>query len=128
MDKLDQIALQILCADLHRNGQLDITSKIRSAYHCAGLMIRFREKHEEELKSQAEKALRQENGDIRGNREITIRTQNALWCSDIYSFDDLTQWTEYELLRLPNLGRKALNEIKEQMAIRGLSLKNEKAK
>ena len=35
---------------------------------------------------------------------------------------DLIQRTETELLKTPNLGRKSLNEIKEVLASRGLSL------
>ena len=35
---------------------------------------------------------------------------------------DLIQRTETELLKTPNLGRKSLNEIKEVLASRGLTL------
>jgi DNA-directed RNA polymerase subunit alpha len=35
---------------------------------------------------------------------------------------DLVQRTEVELLKTPNLGKKSLNEIKDVLAERGLSL------
>jgi DNA-directed RNA polymerase alpha subunit len=37
----------------------------------------------------------------------------------------LQQWTENELLRLPNLGRKSLKEVIEQLQARGLKLRVE---
>ena len=41
---------------------------------------------------------------------------------NIYYIGDLIQRTENELLKTPNLGRKSLNEIKEVLASRGLTL------
>ena len=38
------------------------------------------------------------------------------------AISDLIQRTENELLKTPNLGRKSLNEIKEVLASRGLTL------
>ena len=40
----------------------------------------------------------------------------------IYYIGDLIQRTENELLKTPNLGRKSLNEIKEVLATKGLTL------
>ena len=40
----------------------------------------------------------------------------------IYLIGDLIQRTEVELLKTPNLGKKSLTEIKDVLAIRGLSL------
>ena len=45
-----------------------------------------------------------------------------LAAENIYYIGDLIQRTENELLKTPNLGRKSLNEIKEVLASRGLSL------
>src|SRR2546430_17228441 len=41
---------------------------------------------------------------------------------NIYYIGDLIQRTENELLKTPNLGRKSLNEIKEVLASKGLTL------
>src|SRR5215831_14348170 len=54
--------------------------------------------------------------------ELTVRSANCLKAENIYYIGDLTQPTETELLKTPNLGRKSLNEIKEVLASRGLSL------
>lgn len=54
--------------------------------------------------------------------ELTVRSANCLKVENIYYIGDLIQRTEAELLRTPNLGRKSLNEIKEVLAARDLSL------
>ena len=57
--------------------------------------------------------------------ELTVRSANCLKAENIYYIGDLIQRTETELLKTPNLGRKSLNEIKEVLASRGLSLGHE---
>jgi DNA-directed RNA polymerase subunit alpha len=54
--------------------------------------------------------------------ELTVRSANCLKAENIYYIGDLIQRTENELLKTPNLGRKSLNEIKEVLASRGLTL------
>ncbi len=54
--------------------------------------------------------------------ELTVRSANCLKAENIYFIGDLIQRSETELLRTPNLGRKSLNEIKDVLASRSLSL------
>ncbi|MCY4178498.1 MAG: DNA-directed RNA polymerase subunit alpha [Endozoicomonadaceae bacterium] len=54
--------------------------------------------------------------------ELTVRSANCLKAENIYYIGDLVQRTEMELLKTPNLGKKSLNEIKDVLASRGLSL------
>jgi len=54
--------------------------------------------------------------------ELTVRSANCLKAESIYYIGDLIQRTENELLKTPNLGRKSLNEIKEVLATKGLTL------
>lgn len=53
---------------------------------------------------------------------LSIRTASCLQNAGIVYVDDLVQKTEAELLRLPNFGRKPLNEIKEVLTQMGLHL------
>jgi DNA-directed RNA polymerase alpha subunit len=54
--------------------------------------------------------------------ELTVRSANCLKAENIYYIGDLIQRSETELLKTPNLGRKSLNEIKEVLASRSLTL------
>lgn len=54
--------------------------------------------------------------------ELTVRSANCLKAENVYYIGDLIQRTENELLKTPNLGRKSLNEIKDVLTARGLSL------
>ena len=54
--------------------------------------------------------------------ELTVRSANCLKAENIKYIGDLIQRSENELLKTPNLGRKSLNEIKEVLASRGLTL------
>jgi len=54
--------------------------------------------------------------------ELTVRSANCLKAENIHFIGDLVTRAESDLLRTPNLGKKSLNEIKEVLAARGLSL------
>lgn len=54
--------------------------------------------------------------------ELTVRSANCLKAENIYYIGDLIQKSENELLKAPNLGRKSLNEIKDVLASKGLTL------
>jgi len=54
--------------------------------------------------------------------ELTVRSANCLKAENIMLIGDLVQCTEVELLKTPNLGKKSLTEIKDVLAMRGLSL------
>jgi len=54
--------------------------------------------------------------------ELTVRSANCLKAENIHFIGDLVTRLESDLLRTPNLGKKSLNEIKEVLASRGLSL------
>ncbi len=54
--------------------------------------------------------------------ELTPRSSNCLKAQSIHYIGDLIQYSETDLLRTPNLGRKSLNEIKQVLAEHGLSL------
>ena len=54
--------------------------------------------------------------------ELTVRSANCLKAENIFYIGDLIQRTEVELLKTPNLGIKSLTEIKDILALKGLSL------
>ena len=54
--------------------------------------------------------------------ELTVRSANCLKAERVYLIGELVQKTEVELLKLPNLGKKSLCEIKDVLMSNGLSL------
>jgi DNA-directed RNA polymerase subunit alpha len=54
--------------------------------------------------------------------ELTVRSANCLKAENIHYIGDLVQRNESDLLKAPNLGRKSLNEIKDILSAKGLSL------
>lgn len=53
---------------------------------------------------------------------LTIRTVSCLKNASIFSTDDLKGWSYQELLKLPNLGRSSLEELKKQLDSIGISI------
>jgi len=56
---------------------------------------------------------------------FACRTRNCLMNSNIRNISDLLRWSEKELLKLPNFGRRSLNEIKGVLANIGLELEKD---
>ena len=54
--------------------------------------------------------------------ELTVRSTNCLKAESIFLIGDLIQRSEFDLLKTPNLGKKSLNENKDVLASKGLSL------
>ncbi len=53
--------------------------------------------------------------------ELSVRSYNCLKMENINLIGDLVQKTENEMLKLPNFGRKSLNELKDNLKAMGLS-------
>lgn len=118
--------LDRLVIELETNGTVDPEAAVRYA---AGILqdqlsiIVDMEVSENEEKSEAEQpeidpVLLRPVDEL----ELTVRSANCLKAESIYYIGDLIQRTENELLKTPNLGKKSLNEIKEVLANKGLTL------
>ncbi len=117
--------LDKLIVDIETNGAIDPEEAVRYAARILveqltvfadlkGLPAQV----EEKKASQIDPVLLRPVDDL----ELTVRSANCLKAENIYYIGDLIQRTETELLKTPNLGRKSLNEIKEVLASRGLTL------
>jgi DNA-directed RNA polymerase alpha subunit len=126
MDKLDQIALQFLCAAISKNGVNDFGSMLWTAYKQAEQMIEYRDNRNKQEAERIERINREKHSDIKSCRDLSIRTIHALIAENVYQFSQLTEWTERDLRKTPNIGSKSISELKMVLANRGLSLKNEK--
>ena len=58
--------------------------------------------------------------------DLSVRSYNCLKRADINTVYDLTEKSEAEMMKVRNLGRKSLEEVKIKLADLGLGLKNDK--
>jgi DNA-directed RNA polymerase subunit alpha len=56
--------------------------------------------------------------------ELGVRSYNCLKRAGIQTIGDLVQKSEGELSAIPNFGRKSIEEVKETLRVRGLSLRD----
>ena len=117
--------LDKLILDVHTNGTIDPEEILRLAATIlqrqliafAELGFETEEEEEEEIPPVDPIMLRPVD-----ELELTVRSANCLKVEKIYNIGDLVTRKESDLLKTPNLGRKSLNEIKDVLAARGLSL------
>ena len=57
--------------------------------------------------------------------DLSVRSYNCLKRAGINTLQDLTAKSEAEMMRVRNLGRKSLEEVKNKLADLGLSLRQE---
>jgi DNA-directed RNA polymerase subunit alpha len=57
--------------------------------------------------------------------ELGVRSYNCLKRAGIQTIGDLVQKSEGELSAIPNFGRKSIEEVKETLRVRGLSLRDD---
>jgi DNA-directed RNA polymerase alpha subunit len=53
---------------------------------------------------------------------ISVRAENCLKAANVYKVRDLAKLTEVDLLKLPNLGKSTVTELKDSLAELGLAL------
>ena len=117
--------LDKLVIDMTTNGTLDPEEAIRRASTILAEQLDafvdlrdVTEVEEKEEKPEFDPILLRPVDDL----ELTVRSANCLKAEAIHYIGDLVQRTEVELLKTPNLGKKSLTEIKDELASRGLSL------
>lgn len=55
--------------------------------------------------------------------DLSVRSYNCLKRAGINTVEELTRKTEEDMMKVRNLGRKSLEEVKQKLAVLGLSLK-----
>lgn len=82
--------------------------------------------------AQMSNLIKDASGDARNNTQLimiedldlSVRSYNCLKRAGIQTVDELTQRTEDEMMRVRNLGKKSLKEVKEKLIAMGLGFKN----
>ncbi|MBA1393461.1 DNA-directed RNA polymerase subunit alpha, partial [Lactobacillus sp. XV13L] len=57
--------------------------------------------------------------------DLSVRSYNCLKRAGINTVQELTDKTESDMMKVRNLGRKSLEEVKEKLANLGLSLRQD---
>ena len=57
--------------------------------------------------------------------DLSVRSYNCLKRAGINTLQELTDKSESDMMRVRNLGRKSLEEVKNKLADLGLSLRHE---
>lgn len=117
--------LDKLIVDVETNGVVDAEQAIRDAARILmGQLSVFANLESELTEVEVKQAPQIDPVLLRpvDDLELTVRSANCLKAENIYYIGDLIQRHENDLLKAPNLGRKSLNEIKDILATKGLSL------
>jgi DNA-directed RNA polymerase alpha subunit len=115
---LDQFAMEAMKAIQHQESMVSVHNVAIRAYGIAEKMLECRQAI---LDSWALKNAIVEDGIER--LELTVRSEHCLKAEGIYTITQLLGCTEQRLLKTPNLRRKSLREIIEQLDARGLKLR-----
>jgi DNA-directed RNA polymerase subunit alpha len=117
--------LDKLILDVETNGVVDAEQAIRDAARILmGQLSVFANLESELTEVEVQQAPQIDPVLLRpvDDLELTVRSANCLKAESIYYIGDLIHRNESDLLKAPNLGRKSLNEIKDILSTKGLSL------
>lgn len=115
-DRLDQLAMEAMAAAIVSGGIRNAYTIALDSYILATEMLKRRQLI-------LEARVIGKSSQFIEELELTMRTSNCLKEAKIHTVGQLEQWTRDELLRLPNLGRKSLKEVEEQLEKMGLKLR-----
>jgi DNA-directed RNA polymerase alpha subunit len=117
-DRLDALAMEAMKAAIVNGGIVNAYALAMNSYKVAEEMIKMRQLVLERI------LLGEKPSMLLDEIPFTVRTSNCLRLANIYNVGQLQQWTENELLRLPNFGRKSLKEVIDEMQNLGLQLRD----
>lgn len=115
---LDQFATEAMKSIQHQEGMVAVHNVALRAYGIAEKMLECRQEilDKWELKEAV-------SVDGIEKLELTVRSERCLKAEGIYTMSQLLKYSDFGLLRIPNLGRKSLREIIEQLEARGMKLR-----
>jgi DNA-directed RNA polymerase alpha subunit len=111
-------AMEAMKAAIAQGGIVNTYGLAMSAYDLADEMLKRRHLVLEEI------ILGDTPSRLIDDMPFTVRTSNCLREAKIYTVGQLQQWTANELFKLPNLGRKSITEIIDELQQIGLELRS----
>ena len=95
------------------------TAKLDSLVSKTAEMAEYQKKNIGQEESQKEKALEMTIEEL----ELSVRSFNCLKRASINTVEELTHKTEEDMMKVRNLGKKSLDEVKNKLEELGLGLK-----
>ena len=121
---LDHFATYAMKAQIEKMGITNPFAMAQTSYRLAIEMVEHRNRIHAELAKEQEQEQRYKNANL-AELDLPVRYHRCLASEDILMKEDLCNWTERELRRIPNLGVKGLQFVKQAMFKHGLKLKGQ---
>ena len=121
---LDHFATAAMQAQIEKMGITNPFALAQTAYRMAKEMVEHRGRILQEWANEEQTKYRYENENLK-DLGLPIRYYRCLISEDIVMKEDLCNWTERDMRRIPNLGAKGLQFLKQAMAEHGMKFKGE---
>ena len=121
---LDHFATNAMTAQVEKFGITNPFALAQTSYRLAIEMVNHRKRILAEWAKEKENEKRYKNANLI-ELDLPIRYHRCLSSEDIVMKEDLCNWTEREIRRIPNLGAKGLQFVKEAMVKHGLKFKGQ---
>jgi len=121
---LDHFAVCAMQAQIEKMGITNPFALAQTAYRMAKAMVEHRDSILQEWKNEEENQFRYKNTNLK-ELNLPIRYHRCLISENIWMKEDLCKWNEKEMRKIPNLGIKGLNFVKQAMMEHGLKFKGE---
>ena len=123
-EMLDHFAVNAMRAQIEKMGITNPFAMVQSSYRIAEEMLEHRDRiHIKWAEEQKEKQ-RYQDSDIH-ELDIPVRYHCCLISENILMKQDLCNWTEHQIRKIPNLGVKGLQFIKAAMVVHGIKFKGQ---
>ena len=123
-EMLDHFAVNAMKAQIEKMGITNPFAMAQSSYRMAAEMLEHRDRILQDWQKEQETQHRHKASDLH-EFDLPVRYHRCLIAEDILMKQDLCNWTEREIRRIPNLGVKGLQFIKQAMAMNGLKFKGQ---
>lgn len=123
-EMLDHFAVNAMKAQIEKMGITNPFAITQSSYRMAVEMLEHRDRILREWQKEQETQHRHKASDLH-EFDLPVRYHRCLISEDILMKQDLCNWTEREIRRIPNLGVKGLQFIKEAMVVHGLKFRGQ---
>ena len=123
-EMLDHFAVNAMKAQIEKMGITNPFAMAQSSYRMAAEMLEHRDRILQDWQKEQETQHRHKASDLH-EFDLPVRYHRCLISEDILMKQDLCNWTEREIRRIPNLGVKGLQFIKQAMAMNGLKFKGQ---